>query len=182
MAIWGTYETEAARILRKKAPIMQKMDEEYQEPITIWWDMDGTLVDLYAVDDWLPKLRAEDPSPYEEAKVMWNMSQLARLMNRVQSKGYRLGIVSWTSKNGSPEYNEAVRLTKLKSLKVHLASVKWNEIQIVEYGTPKSSMMQNKNDILFDDEEDNRKNWQGQAFSPDEMFTILRKIDRGDFE
>lgn len=29
MKIWGTYESEAAKILRKKTPIMDKMDEEY---------------------------------------------------------------------------------------------------------------------------------------------------------
>ena len=29
MKIWGTYEIEAAKILRKKLPIMNKMDEEY---------------------------------------------------------------------------------------------------------------------------------------------------------
>ena len=50
---------------------------------TIWWDMDGTIANLYAVENWLPKLRAEDASPYMEAEVMWNMSQLARLMNKV---------------------------------------------------------------------------------------------------
>ena len=28
----------------------------------IWFDMDGTIADLYGVEDWLPKLRAYDPS------------------------------------------------------------------------------------------------------------------------
>ena len=42
---------------------------------TIWWDMDGTIANLYAVNDWLPKLRSEDPSPYAEAEVMWNRSK-----------------------------------------------------------------------------------------------------------
>ena len=40
----------------------------------IWWDMDGTIANLYGVEGWLPMLRAEDPTPYAEAKVMWNMS------------------------------------------------------------------------------------------------------------
>ena len=54
---------------------------------TIWWDMDGTIANLYAVENWLPMLRAEDTTPYVEAEVMWNMSQLARLMNQVQKLG-----------------------------------------------------------------------------------------------
>ena len=35
----------------------------------ICFDMDGTIADLYAVDNWLAKLRAEDETPYQEAKV-----------------------------------------------------------------------------------------------------------------
>ena len=30
----------------------------------ICFDMDGTIADLYAVPNWLDKLRAEDASPY----------------------------------------------------------------------------------------------------------------------
>ena len=74
---------------------------------TIWWDMDGTIANLYAVENWLPMLRAEDTTPYVEAEVMWNMSQLARLMNQVQKLGYKLGIISWTSKQRSCQAGEA---------------------------------------------------------------------------
>ena len=41
---------------------------------TIFFDMDNTIAALYDVPNWLPKLRAYDPSPYAEAKAMWNMS------------------------------------------------------------------------------------------------------------
>ena len=71
--------------------------------------MDGTIANLYAVENWLPMLQAEDTTPYVEAEVMWNMSQLARLMNQTQKLGYKLGIISWTSKGGSASYNEAVK-------------------------------------------------------------------------
>jgi hypothetical protein len=143
---------------------------------TIWWDMDGTIADLYAVNDWLPKLRAEDASPYMEAEVMWNMSQLARLMNRVQTLGYKLGIISWTSKGGSESYNEAVKQAKLAWLNKHLASVSWDKIYVVSYGTPKSLIMQSEDDILFDDEEKNREDWLGQAFEPQDMIKVLKAL------
>ena len=32
------------------------------------WDMDGTIADLYGVENWLPMLRAYDPTPYRTAK------------------------------------------------------------------------------------------------------------------
>ena len=143
---------------------------------TIWWDMDGTIADLYTVENWLPKLRAEDASPYIEAEVLWNMSQLARLMNRVQQMGYKLGIISWTSKGGSESYNEAVKQAKLEWLGKHLASVKWDSIYVVSYGTPKSLVMQTEDDILFDDEEQNRDNWLGEAYEPETMIQVLKNL------
>lgn len=147
---------------------------------TIWWDMDGTIANLYAVENWLPKLRAEDETPYVEAKVMWNMSQLARLMNRVQKLGYKLGIISWTSKGGSNLYNIAVDTAKREWLDTHLASVNFDYVYIVKYGTPKSLVMQTNDDILFDDEEQNREAWKGEAHEPNEILSVLKElINRG---
>ena len=54
---------------------------------TIYFDMDGTIADLYAVDNWLAKLRSSDPSPYAEAETLLNMSHLARLLHKVQALG-----------------------------------------------------------------------------------------------
>ena len=143
---------------------------------TIWWDMDGTIANLYAVENWLPKLRAEDASPYAEAEVMWNMSQLARLMNRVQMMGYKLGIISWGAKESSDEYLDTVATAKKNWLHQHLASVNFDKIYIMNYGTPKSIVMTDEDDILFDDEEKNRDNWLGQAFEPQDMIKVLKHL------
>lgn len=146
--------------------------------MTIWWDMDGTIADLYGVDGWLDSLIARETRPYDEAGVMWNMSHLARLMNKAQRAGYKLGIISWTAKNAPESYNEAVRLAKLNWLMKHLASVKFDEIEIVEYGTPKYQFMNTENDILFDDEAPNREAWKGEAFDPEMMIEVLKEIGR----
>ena len=37
---------------------------------SIIFDMDGTIADLYGVDDWLTKLRNEDISPYLECEPL----------------------------------------------------------------------------------------------------------------
>ena len=140
----------------------------------IFFDMDGTIANLYDVENWLDFLRAEEVIPYKEAMPMVNMSQLARLLNRLQAKGYEIGIISWTAKNGTAEYNEAVKKTKLRWLQKHLPSVLWDEIYIVEYGTPKNNL---GSGILFDDEENNRKCWsaadsENYAFSEKEIIKI----------
>lgn len=143
---------------------------------TIWWDMDGTIANLYEVENWLPKLQAEDASPYVEAEVMWNMSQLARLMNSVQKLGYKLGIISWTAKNSTESYADSVIEAKLNWLKLHLASVKFDSICIVGYGIPKQQFMNTEEDILFDDELKNREAWEGHAFEPEMMMQVLKAL------
>ena len=145
---------------------------------TIWWDMDGTIANLYGVENWLPMLQAEDTTPYIKARVMWNMSQLARLMNQVQKLGYKLGIISWTSKGGSDLYNIAVDTAKREWLDTHLASVNFDYVYIVKYGTPKSLVMQGEDDILFDDEEPNRDAWLGEAYEPEMMVKVLKHLLR----
>lgn len=141
----------------------------------IYFDMDGTIADLYAVENWLPKLRASDASPYEEADVMLNMSVLARYLNKLQKLGYEIGIISWTSKGGTEKYNRAVEIAKLNWLHDHLRSVSFDEIYIVDYGTPKQDFA-DEHDILFDDNEDIRNEWTGQAYEPSEILSILSEL------
>lgn len=144
---------------------------------TIWFDMDGTIADLYSVENWLPKLRAEDASPYAEAKVMLDMNKLAHYLNRLHIMGYRIGIISWTSKVCTPNYANEIEKAKKKWLRQHLASVPFDVIHIVPYGTPKLDMIETDYDILFDDEEANRKNWlPSLAFTPSQIFEVLRHL------
>ena len=118
----------------------------------IYLDMDGTIADLYAVPNWLKMLRAENPSPYIQAEPLVRLSALARHLNRLQRNGYIIGIISWGSKHATPEYDEAVAKAKNFWLNKHLPSVKFDEIHIVPYGTPKSTVAREKNGYLFDDE------------------------------
>ena len=143
---------------------------------TIWFDMDGTIANLYAVENWLPKLREKDASPYAEAEVMLNMSLLARLLNKVQAIGYTIGIISWLSKCPSPDYDKAVTEAKLNWLNQHLKSVRFDKINIVSYGTPKSTFMDTEEDILFDDEEPNRTAWAGKAYKPEQILETLKEL------
>lgn len=143
---------------------------------TIFFDMDGTIADLYGVNNWLDYLLASDTLPYEVAKPLVKLNSLARILNRLQRNGYKIGIISWLSKSGSDEYNNAVAEVKKNWLRKHLASVKFDEIHIVNYGTPKQMFAKTANDILFDDEKPNRDNWTGKAFDVDEIIEILKGI------
>ena len=139
----------------------------------IYFDMDGTIANLYGVDNWLDYLIKYDSTPYEIAKPMLNMSVLARILNRLQRKGYIIGIISWLSKTSTPEYGEKVRQAKINWLKKHLKSVKFDSIQIVNYGTPKYTLGKG---ILFDDEIKNRDAWGENAYDVDNILGVLKTL------
>lgn len=143
----------------------------------IYLDMDGTIADLYAVPNWLKMLRAENPTPYIQAEPLVQLSALARHLNRLQRNGYIIGIISWGSKHATPEYDEAVAKAKNFWLNKHLPSVKFDEIHIVPYGTPKSTVAREKNGYLFDDEENNRAEWGINAFDVVNMLDILGELE-----
>ena len=144
----------------------------------IWFDMDGTIADLYGVTDWLNMLINSDPTPYAIAKPLVNLSRLARALNRLQARGYEIGVISWLSRESTTEYDEMVTSAKMFWLNLHLPSVHWNTIHIVEYGRDKWETC--GEGILFDDEARNREAWQGESHTPDEIFQILNNLLKAD--
>ena len=139
--------------------------------MTIWFDMDGTIANLYGVNGWLDDLINSNTRPYDEAEPLLNFSVFARELHKLQRKNIKIGIISWLSKSGTEDYNKRVTVSKLKWLKRHLPSVVWDEIHIVSYGTPKSTC---GSGILFDDEEANREEWNGIAYDVHNIIEILR--------
>ena len=146
---------------------------------SIYFDLDGTLADLYAVEGWLPDLRSEKTRPYREAKPLVNMRQLAKALNNLQKSGYHIGVISWGSKVSSDDYLARVAKTKQDWLKKHLGSVHFDEIKIVHYGTPKASVCDFPAGILFDDEEKNRNDWTGTAYNVQNILDILHNLEKG---
>lgn len=141
----------------------------------ICFDMDGTIADLYGVEGWLEMLRSFDPTPYEIAKPLINMSALARLLHKAQRLGYAIKVISWLSLESTEEYDLAVTTAKIEWLRAHLPSVEFDEIIITEYGVPKQELGEG---ILFDDNADIRKEWGAKAYEPSEILEVLRELDK----
>lgn len=143
---------------------------------TIYFDLDGTLADFYGVEGWLENLIEFNSRPYREATPLFNFSAFARQLHRLQREGYRIGIVSWLSKCGTAEFDAEVTEVKKVWLEKHLPSVVWDEIHIVSYGTPKSTVVENRNGFLFDDEIGNRNEWGENSFGVEDILGVLRKF------
>ena len=143
---------------------------------SIWFDMDGTIADLYGVTDWLTAIRNGETRPYAEAKGIGNLAIIARLLNKAQANGYTINVISWTAKGGNTAYNKAVAETKKAWLAKHLPAVKWNEIKVVPYGTNKKEATNGY--ILFDDEEGNRNAWGENAYEPADIVKVLKGLTK----
>ena len=144
--------------------------------VTINFDMDGTIANLYGVENWLPMLENHIETPYAVAPPLVRLCTLARVLNRLQREGYKLAVISWLAKGSNADYDERVTNAKLEWLAKHLPSVHWDRITIIEHGTPKENFCETPFDILFDDEEKNRENWNGIAFDVNDIVGILKTL------
>lgn len=126
---------------------------------TLVFDMDGTIADLYGVDNWLSDLRSENPRPYELAKPMYSMDFLNGLLEYFKMLGWRIVVTTWLAKNASKKYDELVRKAKIEWLKKY--EFPYDEIHLVKYGTTKANCTRQLGglQILVDDNEQIRKGW-----------------------
>lgn len=116
------------------------------------FDMDGTLVDLYGVHNWLRYLREEKTLPYEIANPVYDMDTMNFILNILKNMGYKIVVTTWGAKKSSPEFLEATTAQKKKWLDKY--DFPYDEMFCVPYGTPKHEVTKDEEgvQILFDDD------------------------------
>lgn len=154
------------------------------------FDMDGTIADLYGVENWLSFLREENTLPYEKAIPMYDMEEMREVLLKLKKCGYLIAVTTWLSKESSVEYKKAV--TEVKRAWLESFSFPFDFFHAVQYGTckryPTSPRKQYKKgsfypveQILFDDSTEVRndwKKWHGTAVdaSKENILEILKKM------
>lgn len=146
------------------------------------WDMDGTIADLYGVKNWLPMLRNFDPTPYQIAKPMWDMEELARLIRLAQAQGIENRVVTWLSKESTPEYDKLVRKAKREWLEAN--GFPYDHFHGVKYGATKADSVrkclgEDESAILFDDNSKVREGWHlGATIDPTacDILEVLKSL------
>ena len=139
-------------------------------PKYLCFDMDGTIADLYAVNDWLEQLRAYNPNPYRVAEPMWDMVELTNAIQAIQEIGIKIVIITWASKDSTREYDMAVRQAKLDWLEE--MGFPYDFFHCVKYGTTKANTIRKymeieETAILIDDNEKVRNGWSlGETVNP----------------
>lgn len=119
---------------------------------TIYFDLDGTIADLYGFNDWLTYLQNEQTTPYSEAGLLVDGEQLRNFLAAGRAAGVLFGVISWGAKNASNDYQKAIRRAKIEWLKENDLLQYFDELHIIKYGTPKNRAAKNRTGVLIDDE------------------------------
>jgi hypothetical protein len=125
---------------------------------TIYFDMDGTIANLYGFNDWLPLLRAENTSPYENCEPFPYIQEIIDAVKLAINSGYNVGVITWGSIAASAEYNNLTNTAKRKWLKKIGFPFNKNDYHFLPYGVPKHSIGDDS-DILIDDNSEVCKDW-----------------------
>ena len=144
----------------------------------IVFDMDGTIADFYGVSGWLDDLNNHRIRPYEIAEPLYDMVELANLLEELKEIGYIIAITTWLSANSTREYDNEVRKAKLEWLARY--NFPYDEIHLVKYGTTKANCTRKLGgfQILVDDNEKVRKGWNlGATIDANEnIIEMLREL------
>lgn len=119
---------------------------------TIYFDMDGTIADLYGFNGWLDCLQNEQTTPYTEAGLLVDGEQFRNFLAAGTAAGVLFGVISWGAKNASKDYQKAIRRAKIEWLKKNNLLEYFDELHIVKYSTPKNRAAKNRTGVLIDDE------------------------------
>lgn len=139
-------------------------------PKMICFDMDGTIADLYGVENWLEMLRAEDPTPYITAEPMWNMEVLRTILDLLIADGIEIRIITWLSYESTEDYKDEVR--NAKRLWLEEMAFPYTHFHGVQYGATKAdsirkNLAEGETAWLIDDNAKVRNGWHmGEAIDP----------------
>lgn len=146
----------------------------------IYFDMDGTIADLFSYPNWLEELRANNPAPYAKATPLTNMELVNAICKHLAAQGIVIGVISWLAMESNKDYDKATRKAKQTWLKQYFPCVQ--EVHLVKYGTPKHCVAKVREDaILIDDDATNRAKWvnyygEESAISPEHLIKYLANL------
>ena len=103
----------------------------------IYFDLDGTLYNLYQYNHWLSCLRNEDPAPFQMGKdgALVDLKELQKIANEGLKKGIVFGVITWLPMFASEEFEEVCTKAKRKWVNKFLPFV--TEFYAQSYGVPK---------------------------------------------
>lgn len=125
----------------------------------VYFDLDGTLYNLYGIENWLDYLENEKSGIFLVGKFIGDYEGFINEIQRLLVGGYEFGVITWLPMGASREYEEKCRAEKATWIKKYLPFA--TEINICSYGIPKQNCVQKRCSemILIDDNTEVCKVW-----------------------
>lgn len=117
----------------------------------LFFDMDGTVADLYGREGWLESLQLEESGMFLNLKPLFNPRTFSTICQKLISQGWSIGIITWLPLNASIQYMEVVAKEKWLWAMRFMPYI--SEFHTLPYGTPKqyASFQKAQQMVLVDD-------------------------------
>ena len=145
---------------------------------SIWFDMDGTIADLYKVEGWLTSLREKDWSVYNECAPRHNYQRINAAIEALVEQGWEVGVITWGSKGiGWSKDLDEIGEIKFNWLCEFFPTLADGHFACIPYGYSKAQYLEEMDDIyavayLVDDNKDVRENWRSYSNKFEQFKTI----------
>lgn len=149
-----------------------------------YFDLDGTIYDLYGMKDWLERIENEKPNVFTDGNFIVNYNEFMECVKQLEKQGYTFNVISWLPYDVTYNYKKKCEQEKRNWIKKFLPFVKNVEIQ--SYGILKHTHVESG--ILIDDNEKICKHWRNEnrvALNVNKEFNVikaLKKLIRGEVE
>ena len=136
---------------------------------SIWFDMDGTIAELYKVEGWLEALRSNDWSVYSKCVPRHNYQRINAAIEALIENGWQVGVITWASKGigWSKELREIAEI-KYSWLRRFFPALAEGNFACIPYGYSKADFLEEMDDIyevsyLVDDNKEVRQEWRSHS-------------------
>ena len=152
--------------------------------IKVYFDLDGTLFNLYGKENWLEMLESETVGVFQgsESDLMENidLEELYEGIQALANYGVEFNVITWLPMQASREYEEICAKEKTEWVRKVLPFI--NEVVCQPYGTPKQKGISKRANtmILIDDNKEVCNMWktnkQRRAIQVDNEYSALEAL------
>ena len=136
---------------------------------TVWFDMDGTIAELYKVDGWLTSLRESDWRVYDRCLPRHNFERINKAIEALSESGWQVGVITWGSKDIDWGKDlEVIGDVKFDWLCRYFPALADGKFACIPYGYSKAQFLEEMGDgyevnYLVDDNKEVRHEWRSHG-------------------
>lgn len=148
--------------------------------INVFFDMDGTVADLYGRENWLTELRS-NISPFEDLNPLVDMEVLDSYMKALKARNFHFSIITWTPMEATYNFHKQCEADKREWVTKYMPSN--SQFDALRYGVPKQhSRIVNRREknILIDDNPEVIEVWKADGnfgILVDETFSAIDALE-----